>query len=342
MLDARKSAVLRGVVNRYVETGAPVGSVALLQVEDLRVSPATVRAEMAELETRGYLTHPHTSSGRVPTDRGYRYFVDYLLSPPAGLGEMRKRVVRALMAGPPEAESVLERAARVLAALAGYGAVVVGGMPPFARIRAVTVAELAEKEVLVVLVLSTGDVERVRVRLEEGFEGPGGEGLAALEREVQSLLVGAIIGRGKLPVRTKGASAGARRVVEEVERRIAARRFKDFPVHFYTVEGLPNIVRAFGEAEYLSALLSALEEASHTLSVISLALSLNGMFAIGAENREMPWTLCSLAARQICVDGESVGLASVVGPTRMRYDRVAAALDAVADGLSLVFARYCS
>src|SRR5437763_16286789 len=93
MLDQRKAAILRAVVQEYIQTAQPVASAHVARLGDLAVSPATVRNEMAALERDGYLVHPHTSAGRVPTDKGYRFFVDQLRTPPGPLAPNQKRPV---------------------------------------------------------------------------------------------------------------------------------------------------------------------------------------------------------------------------------------------------------
>src|SRR3712207_8916321 len=114
-MDDRKAAILRAIVAEYIETAQPVGSGHVARQPGLAVSPATVRNEMAVLEREGYLVHPHTSAGRIPTDKGYRFFVDHLRTPPGPLAPSQKRQVEAFFArAHGELEQLLDDTGRLL------------------------------------------------------------------------------------------------------------------------------------------------------------------------------------------------------------------------------------
>src|SRR5580700_7307873 len=159
-LDHRKAAILNAVVAEYIETAQPVGSAHITGNPGVEVSSATVRSEMAALERDGYLAQPHTSAGRIPTDKGYRFFVDHL-GRPGTLGPHERHEVRKFFAHVHgEVEDLLGRTSGLLAGLTDYAAVVVGPRHESATIRSVQLVGLSPRLALLVVVLSDGAVEK--------------------------------------------------------------------------------------------------------------------------------------------------------------------------------------
>src|SRR5205085_2837175 len=162
MLDDRKAAVLRAVVREYIETAQPVGSAHVARSTGLGVSPATVRNEMAALEREGYLTQPHTSAGRIPTDQGYRFFVDQLTGPGALPAAQRLQVKEFFAKAHGELEQMLHDTSSLLSGLTSYAALVLAPPSERATVRSVQVVGLTDRVAMVVVVLSNGAVETVR------------------------------------------------------------------------------------------------------------------------------------------------------------------------------------
>src|SRR5919108_2417035 len=164
-LDERKAQILKAIVEEYVETAQPVGSQTIARSRRLGVSSATVRNEMTVLEREGYLVQPHTSAGRIPTDRGYRFFVDQLTEP-GPLDPARRQLVRDFFRkAHGELEQLLHDTSRLLATLTDYAAVVVGPAHEATTVRSVQVVGLGSRVALVVVVLSNGVVEKRSVDL---------------------------------------------------------------------------------------------------------------------------------------------------------------------------------
>src|SRR5262245_13898515 len=150
MLDERKTAILRAVVQEYIETAQPVGSGHVASAPGVRVSSATVRNEMAVLEQEGYLTQPHTSAGRIPTDKGYRFFVDHLTHP-GRLDDIRRQQVGDFFASSRGAlEGLLRRTGQLLNELTNYAALVVGPTQDRAKVRSVQIVGLSPRHATVV------------------------------------------------------------------------------------------------------------------------------------------------------------------------------------------------
>src|SRR5689334_17131833 len=163
-LDDRKLAVLRAIVEDYVQTQEPVGSKALVERHNLKVSPATVRNDMAVLEEEGYLRQPHTSAGRVPTDKGYRLFVDRL-SRIKPLSPAERRAIERFLLGAVDLDDVVHRTVRLLAQLTRQVAVVQYPSLSRSRVRHVELVPVSTTRLLLVLIADTGRVEQRLVEL---------------------------------------------------------------------------------------------------------------------------------------------------------------------------------
>ena len=164
MLDDRKLEVLRAIVEDYVSTNEPVGSKTLVERHNLGVSPATIRNDMAALEDEGYITQPHTSAGRIPTDKGYRLFVDRL-STVKPLSAAERRAIQTFLEGAVDLDDVVRRTVRLLAQLTRQVAVVQYPSLSRSSVRHVEVVKLAHTRLLLVLITDTGRVEQRVVEL---------------------------------------------------------------------------------------------------------------------------------------------------------------------------------
>ena len=164
MLDDRKLDVLKAIVTDYVSSKEPVGSKALVERHGLRVSPATVRNDMAVLEEEGYVTHPHTSAGRIPTDKGYRLFVDRIatLKPLSG---PERRAIQAFMTGAVDLDDIVRRTVRLLAQITHQVAIMQYPVATTATIRHLELVSLSTDRILIVLIMSSGSVEQRIVEL---------------------------------------------------------------------------------------------------------------------------------------------------------------------------------
>ncbi|MFM8851787.1 MAG: heat-inducible transcriptional repressor HrcA, partial [Acidimicrobiaceae bacterium] len=165
MLDDRKTAILRAVVEEYIDTAKPERSAHIDKNRDLAVSSATVRNDMAALEREGYLMHPHTSAGRIPTDKGYRFFVDNLV-PNGVLGSIEQAKVGSFFETAHfRLEETLQRTSMLLAQLTNYASVVIGPTAEVAVVRSVQLVRLSSHHVTVVVVLSNGAVESAQIEI---------------------------------------------------------------------------------------------------------------------------------------------------------------------------------
>ncbi|MBI5828006.1 MAG: heat-inducible transcriptional repressor HrcA [Chloroflexi bacterium] len=172
MLDERKTAILRAVVEEYIATASPVGSTHIANAQGVKVSSATVRNEMAVLEQEGYLAQPHTSAGRIPTDRGYRFFVDHMVAPGQLDSEASQQVGAFFDTAHGRLEELLHQTTNLLAHVTHHAAVVVGPRGETAVVRSVQVVGLGGRAATVVAVLSNGTVENEQIELQGEMSEP--------------------------------------------------------------------------------------------------------------------------------------------------------------------------
>jgi heat-inducible transcriptional repressor len=329
MLDERKAAILRVVVEEYVQTAQPVGSATVARQPELDVSSATVRNDMGVLEREGYLVQPHTSAGRVPTDKGYRFFVDSLIKP-GPLDAARSQQVRAFFARTHgELEQMLHDTTTLLSGLTDYAAVVVGPSHEVATIRSIQLVGLGSRFVLLVVVLSNGAVEKRS--LELGIEVSDAQ-LAAASAHLASHLIGHPLGAGlagiAIPQTGDAVIDGLTGQVGEV-----LEGSHDHDVDTVFVGGAARMAVAFDAVDTIRRVLSILEQQYVIVTLLQDVLDRGLTVAIGTEHGVQPLAECSVVVAPYQVEGEPAGTVGVLGPTRMRYEQALAAVAVVSNRL---------
>jgi heat-inducible transcriptional repressor len=328
--EERRLAVLRAIVEDYVATEEPVGSKALVERHGLGVSPATVRNDMAALEDEGYITQPHTSAGRVPTDKGYRLFVDRLttLKP---MSSAERRAISSFLDGAVDLDDVVTRSVRVLSQLTRQVAVVQYPTLSRSTVRHVELVALAPSRLLVVLILSTGRVEQRLVELGVDLTDVG---LADLRGRLNRAVSGALISdaatalRDAVPAPGHPEHAVTRAVADVLAEAMVDHRSDERMV----VGGTANLAR-FGDSfeTTIRPLLEALEEHVVLLKLLGEATE-GGMVTvrIGAEGPYEELASTSVVATGYGPHDEAVATLGIVGPTRMDYPGTMVAVRAVA------------
>ena len=326
-MDERKASILRAVVESYIETAQPVGSAHVAQASDVAVSSATVRNEMAALERDGYLTQPHTSAGRIPTDKGYRFFVDQL-TPPGTLEPVQTQQVRRFFArAHGELEQMLADTARLLTGLTDYAAVVVRPAAEGAVVRSVQLVGLAPRVAIVVAVLANGVIEKRTVELAEDV---GDERLGA----AGSHLAGSLIGRTLRDVAPPGPTGDAR--TDAIARQVfdALVQFgPDEEIEHVFVGGASRMAAAFDAVETVRSVLSILEQQYVVVGLLRDVLDRGLSVAIGTEHGVQPLAECSVVVAPYEIEGDDRGTIGLLGPTRMNYPQALAAVAVVSQRL---------
>jgi len=339
-LDERKASILRAVVAEYIETAQPVGSGRIAQAPEVNVSSATVRNDMAALEQDGYLQQPHTSSGRVPTEKGYRYFVDSLGSTRLGATEARQ-VKTFFSASHGALERMLFDTTRLLSGLTHAAAVVVGPPHEAATIRSIQLVGLAPRLALLVVVLSNGVVEKETLELRDEIDDLH---LSAASTRLATLTTGLTLAGAALirPSRDTAAadaasSTGAvdRSIAEDVVgaalSALAIKASDDLDTVF--IGGASQIASSFDAVSTVTEILRILEEQYVLVSLLQDVIDRGLNVAIGTETGIAPLADCSVVVAPYAVDGEPAGTIGVLGPTRMNYPQALAAVAVVSQRL---------
>lgn len=327
MLDDRKATILRAVVAEYIETAQPVGSSHVAAVPGVNVSSATVRNDMAALESEGYLTQPHTSAGRVPTEKGYRFFVDHL-GGPGRLGASEAQQVRSFFAHTHgELERMLADTSRLLSSLTRYAAVVVGPQHEVATVRSVQLVSLSPRMVLVVVVLSNGAIEKHTIE-------PAAEVEDLVVNAAGVRLSNLVVGLSMATVATIASSGTGDEDVDGLVA-LALDSFRNDHRHDEQVfiGGTSEMVSSFDAVRTVSEILRILEQQLVVVGLLEDVLDRGLSVAIGRETGNEALADCSLVVAPYVVDGETAGTIGVLGPTRMHYDQALSAVAVVADRL---------
>ena len=187
MLDERKASILCAVVQEYISTGQPVGSAHIVKSAGLQVSSATVRNDMAYLEQEGFLVQPHTSAGRIPTDKGYRYFVDHVAPKGALTQSTKVKVGEFFDMAHGRLEETLQRTSMLLAQLTNYAAEVMGPKTEVATVRSVQLVGLSQHHATFVVVMSNGVVESEPVDLAQTLSD---DDIESVTKHLSKMMVG--------------------------------------------------------------------------------------------------------------------------------------------------------
>jgi heat-inducible transcriptional repressor len=323
MLDERKTAILRAIVHEHIATAQPVGSTHIANAPGVQVSSATVRNEMAVLEQEGFLVQPHTSAGRVPTDKGYRFFVDHMTEP--GLLDVTttQRVGEFFDATHGRLAEMLHQTSNLLAQLTSHASLVVGPPADRAIVRSVQVVGLSAKAAVVVAVLSNGTVENQTIEVAGELSEVR---VSAATAHLQRVLGGRAIEGTEVPPTGDVEVDDLCRAAQDAL--VATRRHE--PVY---VGGTSVVAQSFDAVDTVRSVLQTLEQQYVMVSLVRDVLNRGLSVAIGVEHGVQQLAACSVVLAPVVVQGEHVGTVGVLGPTRMNYPQALATVEVVSDRL---------
>jgi len=329
-LDNRAQTLLKALVERYIADGQPVGSRALSKISGLDLSPATIRNIMADLEEMGYVASPHTSAGRIPTPRGYRIFVDTLLT----VRQIDEHAVEAGMRLPArQPQKVLANAAQMLSSLSQFAGVVQSPRRE-SVFQQIEFLRLSEKRILLVIVDPRGDVQN-RLLLTDVDYSPSqltqsanylNQTFAGLTfDEVRARLTGELrqlrddMGR----LMQAAVEAGSEAMQEGDEMVIAGER------------NLLSVADLSSNMSSLRQMFEMFEQKTGLMQLLDVSSKAGGVqIFIGGESQLVPMDEMSVVTAPYAVNGKIVGTLGVIGPTRMAYERVIPIVDITAKLLS--------
>ena len=327
-LDHRKAAILTAVVTEYIGSALPVGSQHVVDAPGVSVSSATVRSDMAALERDGYLVQPHTSAGRIPTDKGYRFFVDHL----GGNGSLdpggRQQVRQFFDHAHGEIEQMLERTSGLLADLTDCTAMVVGPSHESAAVRSVQIVGLGHRLGRLVVVLADGAVQKQSIELPEDAD-------EAVLSEAGGRLAAHALGSTLATVGATAASSGKPTVDAVVAAGVLALHDlggADGSEQLF-VGGSSRMAAAFDAVDTVRSVLTILEQQLVVVSLLRDIIDTGLTVAIGTEHGVEPLASCAIVVMPVSVDGVETGTIGLLGPTRMNYPLALAAAKVVGDRL---------
>ncbi|MCI7413591.1 MULTISPECIES: heat-inducible transcriptional repressor HrcA [Hornefia] len=336
-LTERKLKILQAIINDYVQTAEPVGSRTLSRKLDMSVSPATIRNEMSDLEEMGYLTHPHTSAGRVPSDKAYRLYVnnmmgDFQISP-----QTRQFINETLKADIDEFDRTIQRAAELLSEITNLASFAVSPKKDEDKLKFVNLLPVDERTVILMIVAESGKISNTALKLRVPYTNEALDILARnitcnyRGRTITEVLTGNIIDDFRTDIEALSQLAG--NIMPNFMRTLSDM----LNVRLY-LDGLSNI---FDIPEY-----SDLTRAKNFVSLFDrkdeFAKKLldrdDGMIVtIGTENGDDDLNDCSLITATYHVNGEMVGKIGVIGPTRMKYGEVTSIVKYLTENLNNTF-----
>ena len=334
-LDDRRREVLRSLIQLHVETGEPVGSESLSRALDRALSPATLRSVMADLEALGYLGHPHTSAGRVPTDEGYRLYVDSLALPRDLDPAEAKRIASELGSSDASVEQTMERASHLLSGLSRHVGFVLAPDITKTSFRHVDLVDLGHPRVLVVMVSASGIVTHKVVEVEERISPPD---LQACANYLNVHFTGVPL--GEIRTRLLELMKEEKALYDSLLQRVVALGERAFAVsqgEGVYLDGTSNILvlPEFEDLERMRALFRTFEEKGRLVRILNACIAGEGIrVLIGHENPDPELRDLSLVTARCEVEGApGVGL-GVLGSTRMEYAHVVSLVDHIARAVS--------
>ena len=335
-MEERKKRVLNAIIKDYITNAEPVGSRTITKKYDLGVSPATIRNEMSDLEDEGYIEQPHTSAGRIPSAKGYRYYVDNLMERER-LSPTHVRQIREALAGElNEIDNFMRTCCNMISRLTNYTAIAAVPEHVSGKIENIQLVSLNARQVLVIILSSTGLIRHKLVDLPMPING---RELTVMEHGLHNALVGKemhTIGYKKLRELLHGLQLRERaswKTLDLLEQTLT----RETPHRIFT-GGVMNMLSQpeFHDIDKLKNVFSLLEEDDKVKELLAKGISDTGMLTvtIGGEMPVEGAQDCSMIVANYFVNGEKAGSVGVLGPTRMSYGRTVSLMEQIAAELS--------
>lgn len=340
-LTERMKEVLRIVIEDYTLTAEPVSSFAISKKSNLHLSPATIRNIMSDLEEMGLLVQPHTSAGRVPTEKGYRYYIDYLLDVHELSGEEKRELRSRYPIYQPEGKNLFREACRILSASSHYLGVVWAPRMSLLVLQHIEFVRLKRYLVLAILVSTTGIVQNRIIEMEEDFSQSD---LDHLSDYLNGLLTGLTLYQVKEKLLDQmRAEKHAYNHLYQQAIKLGEQALSSFDETDVYIEGRMNILSEpeFGNISTMIDLFRAFEEKATMVKLLDKCMAPRGVqISIGSESEVQEMETCSLVTSTYGCEGKVWGALGVIGPRRMNYSKVIPLVDYSARLLSEILDTY--
>ena len=339
MLTERQRLILHAIIDDYIRSAEPVGSRSISKRGNVAYSPATIRNEMSDLEELGYLEQPHTSAGRIPSHKGYRYYVDHLLKL-GRLGDHEINTIKRFFAERMNhVEQVIQHAASMLSGMTNYTTIVMGPEVIGTRLKHMQIVPLNECTAVAIIVTNTGHVENKTFTLPENVP------MNELERFVNILnakLAGVSLLQFKARLHSEVASE-LKRYVSRYEELLGLLddAIKEDDKERIFLSGTTNMLiqPEFKDLEKVKGILDLLDEAPTLVKLFS-GVPEGIQVRIGEENSVEAISNCSLITASFSFEGQAIGTIGILGPTRMEYSKVISLLDQLSKQMTEAVSRW--
>lgn len=338
MLTERQRMILNAIIDDYIRSAEPVGSRSISKRGDVGFSPATIRNEMADLEELGFLEQPHTSAGRIPSIKGYRYYVDHLIKHEE-ISAHDLRMIRSFFTEQMnQTEQVIQHAAMILSNLTNYTSIVLGPESFNNRLKHFQLVPLGGDKAVAIVVTDTGHVENRTITI------PPALSMDEIEKAVRILndkLIGVSVSRLKSKLFSEvGLELGryadhCEQLLDILDQALASKN--DSRVF---LSGATNMLiqPEFKDVDKVKTILDLLDETPTIMRMFS-SLPAGIQVKIGTENDHEAISNCSLITATYSLEGRSLGTIGILGPTRMDYGKVISLLDVLSQNMRAVLER---
>ncbi|RKN78974.1 heat-inducible transcriptional repressor HrcA [Paenibacillus ginsengarvi] len=339
MLTERQKLILSTIVDDYIRSAEPVGSRTISKRSEVGFSPATIRNEMSDLEELGFLEQPHTSAGRIPSHKGYRYYVDHLVK----LGSLSVKELDVLklffVEKLQEMEHVIQHVATVLSGLTNYTSIVLGPELLTTTLKHLQIVPLNDTSAVAIIVTNTGHVENKVISIPDGMSPHEMERFVNL---MNARLSGVPLIHFKSRLHNEVSSELGNYVskYEELIRMMEGTLVSDEEDRIF-VSGSTNMLTQpeFKDVDKVKGILDLFDEAQTLVKLFSQAPQ-GIQVKIGTENSVEAINNCSLITASYSIDGQLLGTIGILGPTRMEYGKVISLLDHLSKDMAVVLARW--
>ncbi|HIQ98357.1 MAG TPA: heat-inducible transcription repressor HrcA [Candidatus Scybalocola faecavium] len=339
-LDERKTKILNAIIQTYLETGEPVGSRTISKFTDLNLSSATIRNEMADLEEMGYILQPHTSAGRIPSDKGYRFYVDNLMKDKIAQVDEMKEV---MLEKADKVDQLLKQVAKLLATNTNYASLI--STPQYKRnkLRFIQLSKVDETQILVVIMIEGNIIKNKLINSDFPVEQ---EDVVKLNILLNTFLQGLSLQEINMEMiqKLKSQAQGHSKVISDVIDAIGQAIQEEDDVEIYT-SGATNLLSypELGDREQAKALMSTFEEKQALVNLIEENVDKDGgenhgiQVYIGAESPVKTMKDCSIVTATYELEEGVQGTIGIVGPKRMDYQKVVNNLQIMMNQLDTIF-----
>jgi heat-inducible transcriptional repressor len=333
-LDDRKKSILKVVTDDYIASAEPVGSRTIARRYNLGLSPATIRNEMADLEESGYLEQPHTSAGRIPSETGYRYYVDALVSLQRLSQQDIEGIYKEMESYHQEIEAIIHQTSKILVQMTKYPSVVLSPQFQTAIFRHIQLVKLSMTTILVLIVTDTGYVENKIIELKTEVSSEELDRVSELLnrklrgvclKDLHNTLLNDI--QAELIFHDKFFNESIKLLIKAITNRSTERVY---------IDGAIKILEQpeFTDLQKFKPLMNALEEEDRLYKLLSRNSGRGAQVKIGSENEDLGLHDCSVITASYEIAGRTVGVIGVLGPTRMDYAKVLPIVEYTASVLS--------